>query len=99
MTVAAFDVEAATFTFYRPKVAKVQMHRLTVDNQAVMAYLTQDTPLTELILQGSRRGGSLSGGMSGRAINERVEVLGRAIGGVGLSPHNCGYYWATRAAS
>ena len=36
--------------------------------------------------------------MSVRAINERVRVLGVAVGVENLSPHDCRHAWATDAA-
>jgi integrase len=99
LQVTAFDLKAGTFTFHRPKVEKVQTHRMTADIiRAATAYLTQDAPALGPVLLGSRKGGRLQGGMSERAINDRVGALGRAIGVDGLSPHDCRHYWATRAA-
>jgi integrase len=99
LQVAAFDLKAGLFTFHRPKVGKVQSHKMTGDTlRAATAYLTQDNPALGSVLQGSRKGGSLRGGMSERAINKRVGELGRAIGIQSLSPHDMRHYWATRAA-
>jgi integrase len=36
-------------------------------------------------------------GMTTGAINKRVGVLGAQLGLLGLSPHDCRHYWATRA--
>lgn len=95
----AFDLKAKTFTFYRPKVDKVQTHRMTADTlRAAAAYIGLDAPALGLLLMGSRKGGKLIGGMSERAINDRVGALGAALGIDGLSPHDCRHYWATRAA-
>ena len=84
LTVAGLDLAAGTFTFYRPKVDKVQVHRMTADTlRAALAYLRQDAPA--------------HGALSTRAINARVGELGAAIGLVELSPHDCRHYWATQA--
>jgi integrase len=99
LEVTAFNLQAGIFTFHRPKVDKIQTHRMTVDTlRAALAYFQHDAPADGLLLMGSRRGGSLAGLLSERAINERVGVLGKAIGVEGLSPHDCRHYWATRAA-
>jgi integrase len=37
-------------------------------------------------------------GLSDRAITSRVETLGKLVGAVGLSAHDCRHYWATQAA-
>ena len=51
------------------------------------------------LLLGSRKGGKLGGTMSARAIAERVTtLLGKAVGIVGLSPHDLRHYWASTAA-
>ena len=101
MQVTAFDLKSGTFAFYRPKVDKVQTHRLTHDTvRAVAAWLHTDAPAMGPLLRGSRKGGALtSDGMTDRAITERVHTLGTAVGIVGLSAHDCRHYWATRAAT
>ena len=85
--------------FYREKVDLVQTHKLTRDTlRALVAYLTIDAPPTAgPLLLGSRKDGTLEGRMSTRAINKRVGVLGKAIGIVNLSPHDCRHYWTTAA--
>lgn len=99
LQVANFDLKAGTFSFYRPKVDKLQTHKMTTDTlRAAAAYLHTDAPAVGSLLLGSRKGGKLQGAMSERAINGRVGVLGRAAGVKGLSPHDCRHYWATRAA-
>jgi len=103
LTVGSFDLSARTFTFYRPKVDRVQTHRLTPDSfAAVRAYIDHgDAPALNdaPILRGSMKGGALMGaGMSERSITMRVRALGAAVGLVGLSAHDCRHAWATRAA-
>lgn len=99
LQVTNFDLNAGTFTFYRPKVSKAQTHKMTTDTmRAAAAYLSHDAPALGLLLMGSKKNGELSGGLSDRAINNRVGVLGKLIGVDGLSPHDCRHYWATRAA-
>jgi integrase len=100
LQVTDFDMKAGTFTFYRPKVDKVQTHRMTADTaRALAAWFATDAPAMGSLLRGSRKGGALIGSMSERAVTERVRVLGEAVGLAGLSAHDCRHYWATRAAS
>lgn len=110
LTVDNFDLRAGELRFYRPKVDKVQTHRLTPDAlAAVRAYLAHDAPALGPVLRGSRKGkgskhiepggGVLAAqGMSARAITQRVKDLGALLGISGLSAHDCRHYWATQAA-
>jgi integrase len=86
--------------FYRPKVDKVQTHRLTITAlAAIRGYLEKDhLVVTGKLLLGSQKSGLLSGEMSERAITKRVAVLGKTVGLIGLSAHDCRHYWATQAA-
>jgi integrase len=77
-------------------VDETQVHKLTADTlRAATAYAREDALATGPLLRGSRKSGELSGGMSVRAIRERVRLLGEAAGLSGLSPHDCRHYWAT----
>ncbi len=104
LSVAGFNLEHETMTFYRPKEAKTQTHHLTADTlAAARAYFEQVGPIEGDLWRQSRK--SKSGdlvvearGMSPRAITKRVGALGEAIGLVSLSPHDCRHYWATQAA-
>ena len=101
LTVAAFDLAGGEFTFYRPKVYKIQTHRMTADTlRAARAYFEAgDAPAVGPLLRGSRKNGRLeSAGMSERAITARVAELGRRVGITGLSAHDARHTWATRAA-
>lgn len=45
LQVADFDLRAGTFSFYRPKVDKIQTHRMTPDTvRALAVWLTSDAP-------------------------------------------------------
>lgn len=100
LEVTAFDLKAKVFKFHRPKVDKIQTHKMTGETLlAATLYLKRDAPLAGKLLLGSRKGGALGGAMSERAINKRVEILGKAIGVQHLSPHDLRHYWATRAAT
>jgi integrase len=100
LTAKAFDMKAGMLTFYRPKVDKVQTHTMTPDTRnAARAYL-KHSPAEGILWRTSNKGtGKLSGPMSEtsatRAINKRVELLGRKAGIEGLSPHDCRHYAAT----
>jgi integrase len=101
LQVTDLDLSAGELRFYRPKVDKAQTHRLTRDAlAAARAYVESgECPAAGPLLRASRRGGELGpSGMTERAISERVRVLGRAVGVVGLSAHDLRHAWATRAA-
>ncbi len=100
LSVTDFDPIAGTMSFYRPKVDKRQLHKLTSDTLlALRAWIDSgDAPQQGRILRGSRKGGALThAGMSARAITGRVRELGQGVGINTLSAHDCRHYWATRA--
>lgn len=101
LAVSDMDLAAGELRFYRPKVDKVQTHKLTPATlRAVRAYCdTGDAPALGPLLRSSRKGGELQGaGMTVSGIAKRVRELGAAIGLAGLSPHDLRHHWATRAA-
>lgn len=103
LEVTNVDLKAGELRFYRPKVDKVQIHRLTADTKrALTAWLQSgDAPLAGPLLRTSRKGGELNyaySGMTERAITKRVRFLGEQVGIKGLSAHDCRHYWATLAA-
>jgi integrase len=107
LSVSDFDLKAGEMRFYRPKVDKVQTHRLTPDTlQACRDYLANDAPALGSLWRGSaskREGKAMKGqltqpGMSARSITKRVKMLGKAIGVLGLSAHDCRHHWATMAS-
>lgn len=101
LVVEELDLSQGLLHFYRPKVGKEQTHRLTKDTlDALRGYaLAGDLPMAGPLLRRSRKNGKLGKpGMSERAITQRVKDLGRALGIVGLSAHDCRHYWATSAA-
>jgi integrase len=101
LTRQAFDMQAGTFTFYRPKVHKTQTHKLTVDTRkAAASYFKHDAPAEGILWRRSCKGtGKLSSQLSElsatRALTKRVELLGRHAGIEGLSAHDGRHYWAT----
>lgn len=101
LKVTDIDLAAGTMTFYRPKVDKVQSHKLTRDALAALRryFGTGDAPAVGPLLRASAGSGRLThAGMSTRNLSERVRTLGADVGAVGLSAHDCRHYWATRAA-
>ncbi len=101
LQVEEVDLDAGSFTFYRPKVDKKQTHRMTPGTRQAMVrwFSYGDAPASGPLLRASRKGGRLAKpGMSERAITARVRHLGETIGVDGLSAHDCRHYWATTAA-
>jgi integrase len=100
LQVTDFDLTAGMMTFYRPKVDKLQTHKLTPDTlRAARAYFDNDAPAAGPVMRGSRKGGKLeAAGMTVQSITERVRVLGEAAGLRGLSAHDCRHHGATQAA-
>ena len=103
LEVENFDLQAGEFVelrFYRPKVGKVQTHRLSRDaSKAARLYLAQDAPASGPVWRRSLKSGELAEvGMSDRAITKRVCELGADVGAAGLSAHDCRHYWATLAS-
>lgn len=98
LQVSDIDLKEGEIRFLRPKVDKVQTHKLSADTlRALHAWFDSGDALrTGSVLRGSRKGGALTNsGMSERSITERVRVLGEAVGLEGLSAHDCRHYWAT----
>lgn len=91
------NITEGTLIFYRKKVDKTQIHKLSRDTLlAAVRYLEVCKPKGSLLI-GSRKGGNLEGRMSERAITDRVRVLGEAIGVKGLSAHDCRHDWTKDA--
>jgi integrase len=100
LTVEDVDLARGTFAFYRPKVNKRQVHRMTPDTYIAMRswFDFGDAPASGALLRASRKDGSLwHKGLTERAVTGRVELLGDQVGVHGLSAHDCRHYWATRA--
>lgn len=96
-----FSITEEQLRFFRPKVNKEQIHRLTRDTVAALkSYQAHgDLPVRGLILRRSLRNEELgASGMTERAITARVGYLGDKIGVPGLSAHDCRHFWATSAA-
>lgn len=100
------DMDRRLMRFWRPKVDKIQMHRLTDYSfeaigrwldalEAHGAEVTDESPLLWGVTRGATLGKS---GMSEAAAYRRVRAVGKRIGLKGVSPHDCRHYWATQAA-
>jgi len=98
LTPDSISLTDGTLTFYREKVDKQQVHKLTADTlRAATCYFSVMPDRSPRLLAGSRKNGRLEGSMSDRAITDRVRVLGEVVGLAGLSAHDCRHYWATSA--
>ena len=101
LAVDELDLNTGFMRFYRPKVNKIQLHRLSRDTLAALISYKNlgDMPEDGPLLRRSRKDESLwEAGMTDRAITQRVNVLGLMIGVVGLSAHDYRHFWATSAA-
>ncbi len=98
LQVSDFDMRVGEMHFYRPKVDKVQTHKLTSDTfRALLAWFNSgDAPAVGPLLRASRKDGTLTeAGMTEWSISQRVRTLGERIELEGLSAHDCRHYWAT----
>ncbi|MFD3165166.1 tyrosine-type recombinase/integrase [Herpetosiphon sp. NSE202] len=87
----------------RPKVDKVQKHRLIGDTaKALREYqkvIAQPAnPQTALLAAFDHKGNQIGFGISERAIHKRIVQLGKLIGINNLAPHDLRHSWATRVA-
>jgi len=109
LVVEELDLPAGMLRFYRPKVGKEQVHRLSPDTlKAAQAYaLAGDMLASGPLLRQSQHGSLKSSdqpaklaqaGMGERSLTQRVRLLGERLGVSGLSAHDCRHYWATAAA-
>ena len=83
LKVSDFDMKEGELKFYRPKVDKVQTHKLTGKTyRAALSYLNEVAP-TDGLLLGSIKGGKLTDKpMKERAITKRVAYLGLHMLGI-----------------
>ena len=109
LAVGNVNLEAGQVTFYRPKVDDWQTHDLVNGLlDTVKQYIERDALAAGPLLRASvsKKAGSEAwhagelshGGMSERAITERVKTLGQRAGIEGLSAHDLRHTWATWAA-
>lgn len=110
LQVEHFDMRRRLLTFKRPKVSKIQKHRLTSDTfYAATAYLFGGGPSSgslwyctnkqgDIIREAPSRWGMRPAHFSVRAMQARIEYLGLTQLGIEkLSPHDLRHYWTTAA--
>jgi integrase len=85
------DTSTGLLKFYRRKVHKWQIHRLTPATLAAAQVYLQTFTVHEHLFLGEEPGTALAT----RTINWRVGELGRLAGLEGISPHDIRHYWAT----
>jgi len=92
LTAGSVDMDARSLTINRLKTSTTDLHDLTEDSySALVDYmeLITDRPASAPLIAGSRKSGKLTdGGMSVRAINKRIQVIGQQFGIENLSPHD-----------
>lgn len=101
LDVTAINMRDGLLEFYRPKVSKIQRHRLSDNTYTALkeCQIHGELFLTGPLLRRSLKNKSLSDDrISDRGITHRVKVLGEEIGIIHLSAHDCRHYWATTAA-
>jgi integrase len=95
------SLDTGLLHFFRPKVGKEQIHRLSEDTlRAARACLSFNDLLPQgKLLRVSYKNSQLGkAGMTERALTQRVRTLGEVIGVFGLSAHDCRHFWASSAA-
>ena len=101
LEVANLNFDDGTLRFFRPKVNKVQVHRLSRDTRNALQNCRNqgDLAMSGLLLRRSKKNEELGeSGVTSRAVTARVCLLGERLGILGLSAHDCRHYWATSAA-
>ncbi len=101
LMVENINLDTHQMTFYRQKTGKTSKHTLRGRAwQALCLYLDKDQHVKSgpLFLASNKSGGLVPGSsLTERAINQRVQLLGQAVGVENLSPHDCRHYGATKA--
>jgi integrase len=99
LQVADFDWGTGKLVVNRRKTDSVTTFELRNAKRATLhAYLEVVEPAGQL-LRGSRKDGTLVGGMSNRAVRARICAMGNRLGIDHLSPHDLRHTRATRLAS
>ena len=95
------DMDSGILRFLRPKVGKVQRHRLSADTLAALRELLACRELERPgpLLRRMEKNGQPGSALSISGANYRVGELGHLVGVENLSPHDCRHYWATLAAA
>lgn len=97
LPINAINLDTGILTFYREKVDKMQTHELTRDTWIAARRYFEIAKPEKFLLMGSRKGGTLQGRMSDRAITARMKKLCSDIGIEGASAHDGRHAWATYA--
>lgn len=87
----SLDLTTGILRFYRRKVHKWQLHRLTPETLAAAQRYVQMWTLHQHLFLGERAGT----GLAARTINWRIGEIGRLASVEDLSPHDVRHYWAT----
>jgi integrase len=95
------DMQSGILRFLRPKVSRVQRHKLSGDTlEALQKLLARgEVERPGPLLRRMEKDGQPGRGLSVSGANYRVGELGRLVGIDNLSPHDCRHYWATLAAA
>jgi integrase len=103
LAVENIDQKTRQMTFYRRKTGKVSCHKLRGRAwHCLTEYLARDQHAKSgaLLIASAKSGILLPGhGLTIRAINQRVNLLGRLVGLANLSPHDCRHFGATKAGN
>lgn len=100
--VGAINKEERTLTIHKVRHGKQKevIQTLSKDTfQALEVYIQNVSPKVLLLCSFHRNDKKVREGMTGRAINERVRVLGEKVKLIGLAPEDCRHYWETTARS
>lgn len=95
------DVDSGILRFLRPKVGKIQRHKLSADTLDALRELSAHGELERPgpLLRRMEKDGQPGRALSVSGASYRVGELGRLVGIDHLSPHDCRHYWATLAAA
>jgi site-specific recombinase XerC len=103
LAIESVNIETRQLTFYRQKTGKISRHALRGRAwYCMVGYLAMDQHAQSgSLLMASVKSGALVPGSSltVRAINQRVNQLGQAMGLENLSPHDCRHHGATKAGN
>jgi integrase len=92
------DLELGKINLFNTTPSKiVKLHPQLCDT--LERYILLDTPPGDILLMGSHRSGKLTGRMSERAIQNRVRILGEAVGLKQLSPSDLRHYWLRKQSN
>lgn len=102
LRVDAINREVGTLTIHKVRYRKQKEYIQTLSKDTVQAleiYLQSVSPKELLLCSFHRNDKKVREGMTGRAINERVRLLGEKVELMGLAPEDCRRYWETSVRS